>query len=219
MWLTTTSRSAPTGIVEVASVLDAEVLRHGDLHGRDVVPVPDRLEHRVREPQVEDLAEAHLPEEVVDPVELRLVDGLVQLVGQRPGGGLIVAEGLLHDDASCLRQAGLGEALDDPRRRGRAGSRGRRRASRLPRSPWPRGRTSPRPRSRPARRRVGPRSGRTPPRVELLAGALDRLASALAQLVDRPVVDRHARRSGSRGGRASPAGTASGRSSPSPGRR
>ena len=58
------------GVVEVPAVLDAEVLGHRDLHARDVVAVPDRLDHRVREAQVEELVGAHLPEEVVDPVEL-----------------------------------------------------------------------------------------------------------------------------------------------------
>ena len=42
-------------VVEVAAVRDAEVLGHGDLHATDVVAVPHRLEHRVGEPQVEDL--------------------------------------------------------------------------------------------------------------------------------------------------------------------
>ena len=102
-WLTTTSRSAPTGIVEVAAVLDPEVLGHRDLDGRDVVAVPDRLEHRVREAQVEDLVEAHLPEVVVDAVELRLVDVLVQLVGERAGRLEVVPERLLDDDARALR--------------------------------------------------------------------------------------------------------------------
>ena len=69
-------------VVEVTAILDSEVLGHRDLDGFDVVPVPDRLEHRVREPEVEDLLEAHLPEVVVDPQELRLVDVLVQLVGE-----------------------------------------------------------------------------------------------------------------------------------------
>ena len=100
-------------VVEVASILDAEVLGHRDLDALDVVPVPDRLEHRVREPQEEDLLEPHLPEEVVDPVDLRLVDVLVQLVGERAGGFEVVAEGLLHDDARVLREPGLGEPLDD----------------------------------------------------------------------------------------------------------
>ena len=66
-------------VVEVAAILDAEVLGHRDLHALEVVPAPERLEHRVREAQVEDLLEPHLPEVVVDPVELRLVDVLVEL--------------------------------------------------------------------------------------------------------------------------------------------
>ncbi len=86
-------------VVEVAAVLDAEVLGHRDLDAVDVVPVPDRLEHRVGEAEVEDLLEAHLPEEVVDPVELGLVDVLVQLGGERAGGVEVVAERLLDDDA------------------------------------------------------------------------------------------------------------------------
>ena len=102
-WLTTTSRSAPTGIVEVAAVLDAEVLGHRDLHALDVVAVPDRLEHRVGEPQVEDLLQAHLPQVVVDPVQLGLVDVLVQLLGQGAGRLLVVPERLLHHHARPSR--------------------------------------------------------------------------------------------------------------------
>ena len=58
----------------------------------------------------EDLAETHLPQEVIDPVELRLVDVLVDLLRQRPRGGEIVAERLLHHDAARLGQAGVGTA-------------------------------------------------------------------------------------------------------------
>ena len=88
------------GVVEVAAVLDPEALGHRDLDAVEVVPVPDRLEHRVGEPEVEELLEAHLPEEVVDPVDLRLVEVLVELGGERAGRGLVVAERLLDDDPS-----------------------------------------------------------------------------------------------------------------------
>ena len=57
-------------VVEMPAVLDAEALGHRDLDRRDVIAVPYGLEHRVREPQVEDLLQRHLAEEVVDPVEL-----------------------------------------------------------------------------------------------------------------------------------------------------
>jgi len=57
-------------IVEVAAVLDPEALRHRDLHGLEVVPAPDRLEHRIHESKVKDFDQAHLPQVVVDPEEL-----------------------------------------------------------------------------------------------------------------------------------------------------
>ena len=94
-------------VVEVAAVVDAEVLRHRDLDAARVVAAPDRLEDRVREPQVQDLLEPHLPEVVVDPEQLRLVDVLVQLVGEVARGLLVVAERLLDHDARVLRQAGV----------------------------------------------------------------------------------------------------------------
>ena len=122
-------------VVEVAAVLDAEVLGHRDLDALDVVPVPDRLEHRVREPEVEDLLEAHLPEVVVDAEELRLVDVLVQLVGERAGRRAVVPERLLDDDPRVLRSDPPPRAPRRPCRTGTAGSRGRRRGSACPRSP------------------------------------------------------------------------------------
>ena len=99
-------------VVEVAAILDAEVLGHRDLDGLDVVPVPDRLEHRVREPEVQDLLEAHLPEVVVDAEELRLVDVLVQLVGElapRPGRGRTAS----RRRPRVCRHARLRQAPDD----------------------------------------------------------------------------------------------------------
>ena len=62
-----------------------------------------RLEHRVREAQVEDLAETHDAEEVVDPIELVLADELVDFRRKVPSGGEIVAEWLLHHHPSPLR--------------------------------------------------------------------------------------------------------------------
>ena len=97
----------------MAAILDAEALGHRDLDALDVVAVPDRLEHRVGEPQVEQLLEAHLPQEVVDAQELRLVDHRVQLGSERARGGEVVAERLLDDDARVLGEPGRGEALDD----------------------------------------------------------------------------------------------------------
>ena len=66
-------------IVEVASIFHAEALGHRDLDAGDVLAVPYRLEHRVREPQVQNLLQAHLSQVVVDPVELRFVDVLMDV--------------------------------------------------------------------------------------------------------------------------------------------
>ena len=110
----------PDRVVEVPAVGDVEVLSHRDLHGGDEVPVPDRLEDRVREAEVEDVLDGHLPEEVVDAVELGLVDVRVQLGVQRARRREVVAERLLDDDARVGRHACFGQAADDsPEERGR----------------------------------------------------------------------------------------------------
>ena len=190
-WLTTTSRSGADRVVEVAAVLDPEALGHRDLHRRDVVAVPDRLEHRVREPQVEDLDQAHLPEEVVDPVELGLVEVLVHLLVERARRGDVVPEGLLHHDARRLGQARAGQPLDHHPEQGRRDLEVEDRAARVP--------------DRRGHALVGPVVAEVAgdvgqPRgeavedlvVDRLAAVLDALAGVLAQILDRPVVDRHA---------------------------
>ena len=99
----------------MAAILDPEALRHRDLDRGDVVAVPDRLEVRVREAEVQELVETHLPEEVVDPVQLRLVDVLVDLRRELARRLEIVAERLLdHDARRLLGQPRVGQALDHP---------------------------------------------------------------------------------------------------------
>ena len=99
-------------LVERAATLHAEVLGHGDLDARDVVAVPDRLEERIREPEVEDVLDLFLPEEVVDPVDGRFrehgVDDLVELDRARQ----VAAERLLDDDSGVLGRAELPQRLD-----------------------------------------------------------------------------------------------------------
>jgi hypothetical protein len=99
-------------VIEVAAVLHPEVLRHRDLDRGEEVAAPDGLEHRVREPEMQDLDEAHLPEVVVDPVELRLVDVLVDVVRKRARRFAIVPEGLLDHDPGRSGQPRLVEPLD-----------------------------------------------------------------------------------------------------------
>ena len=177
------------GVVEVAAVVDPEVLCHRDLDGSKVVPVPDRLEHRVREAEVEDLVESHLPQVVVDPVELGLVDVQVEILRESAGGLQIVAEGLLDDHPGSLRQPCLGEPLDHGREEeGRdleVEDRSGRACYRLCHSAVRRWVSE-------VALNVG-ESGREPLEdvlVEALSGSDDRFARACDQLLDRPVVDR-----------------------------
>ena len=207
-------------VVEVAAVLDAEVLRHRDLDGLEVVAVPDRLEHRVREPEVEDLLEAHLPEVVVDPVELRLVDVLVQLVGElawpRRGRGRTASR---RPPARCSVSPASAQPLDDPAEEERRDLEVEDGLLRRRRSPRPPARRWRRRRSRPRRRRTGRRSrSKTSASSCSPVPTIESRARSL-QLVDRPVVDGHADDRAVEQAARARAGRASGRSSPSPGRR
>ena len=65
----------------------------------DELAVPDRLEDAVREAQREQVLDRLLAEVVVDPEDLALVEGLLQLGVQRLGRLEVAAEGLLDDQA------------------------------------------------------------------------------------------------------------------------
>src|SRR5262249_21123111 len=53
-------------IVEGASTLNTELLRHRDLHAFDVVAIPERLEKRVSESEVQHILNGPLPKVMVD---------------------------------------------------------------------------------------------------------------------------------------------------------
>ncbi len=180
-------------VVEVAAILDAELLGHRDLHRADVVAVPDRLEHRVREPQVEKLLQAHLPEKVGrSRRQLLLGDVSVQFGRQRARRSEIVAERLLDGDAlPGAGQAGAGQPLDHPSKQRRWDLQVKRGVAE-------------------AGQRVGdagvgrwvaeiaadvaqaPREPGEHLLVERLAALRDRLSGTLGQLLDRPAVGRDA---------------------------
>ena len=118
-------------VVELAAPFDAEALGHRDLHVLDVVPVPDRLEERVREAEVEEVLHRFLAEEVVDAEDARLVEDAAQQLVQRPGRIEIVSERLLDNDPGVRRAARLAQALDH----GREHARRNREVVRGPRAP------------------------------------------------------------------------------------
>ena len=153
-------------------------LGHVDLHVRDVLAVPDRLEQTVREPEREDVERGFLAEEVVDAEDLALVERLRAASSfSSTALGEVGAERLLHDDARALGEPDLAEQLARPparpraERSGSAGARRRRRAR-----PRARRRSSPAPRCRPTgrRRRAAPRT--RPSRRRARRGARTRRA-------------------------------------------
>jgi hypothetical protein len=101
------------GVVEAAAVLDAEVLGHRDLDVVDVLAVPDRLEDRVGEAQIEDVHHRLLAEEVVDPQELGLIEVGVKLVVELARRFEVVAEWLFDHYERTVGETGAMQAADD----------------------------------------------------------------------------------------------------------
>ena len=67
------------------TALDTDRLRRRDLHVIDVPPVPDRLEHAVRETEHHQVLDGLLPEVVIDPEDLFLVEVAMDEAVQRRG--------------------------------------------------------------------------------------------------------------------------------------
>ncbi len=104
---------APGRVVEPAAALDAEPLGHGDLDALDMVGVPDRLEQRVREAEVNDVLDRLFAEEVVDPVDLLFRKDARERAVERPSGLQILAERLLDDEPPSPHAPGAVERVDD----------------------------------------------------------------------------------------------------------
>jgi hypothetical protein len=85
-------------LVEGGAGADADVLGHGDLHGVDVVGVPDRLEQRVGEAQRQQVLDRLLAQVVVDPEDVLRAEDAVDQGVELLGRGEVVPERLLHDD-------------------------------------------------------------------------------------------------------------------------
>ncbi len=94
------SRSAPGRIVEFAALLDADGFSGRDGDMIDVMPVPDRLEDRVAEAQCHDVLHRLLAEEMIDPIDLRLVENAQNLCIERLSRWQIAAERLFDDNAT-----------------------------------------------------------------------------------------------------------------------
>jgi hypothetical protein len=89
-------------VIECAATLDPELFRHGDLHGLDVVAVPERLEERVREAKEQHVVHGPPAETVIDPEDRGLVERSQQNLVQLPCRFEIDTEWLLDDDSGTV---------------------------------------------------------------------------------------------------------------------
>ncbi len=114
-------------VVEAAAIVDAEVLGHRDLDRGDVLAVPDRLEHGVREAQVHDVLHGLLAQEVVDPEEALLGEDRGQAPVEIARRREVGPERLLDDEPALVAdQTRARRAPRRSRRTSTEASRGRR---------------------------------------------------------------------------------------------
>ena len=87
-------------LVEGATALHADRLRHGDLDVVDVAAVPDWLKDEVAESEDEDVAHRLFSKVVVNTVDLTLAEDLPHFTVELHRRLKVAAERLLNDDAS-----------------------------------------------------------------------------------------------------------------------
>src|SRR5579859_3006868 len=100
-------------LVERAAVADSELLRHRDLHALHVLCVPDRLQKRVGESEIQDVLHGLLAEEMVDAKDSRIGKRLVEYRIESSGGSEVTTERLFHDHAAMRGASGAGQAGRD----------------------------------------------------------------------------------------------------------
>ena len=91
-------------LVVAAAALDAGGLGDRDLHVVDHVAAPGALDHRVGEPEHQDVLHGLLAEVMVDPEDLRLVEDPADDPAQLAGARQVVPDRLLEHDPGVLRR-------------------------------------------------------------------------------------------------------------------
>ena len=196
--------------VEAAAAPDAERLGHRDLHAGDVSRVPDRFEERVGEAEVQQVLHRLLPQEVVDAIDRVLGKRFVQRGVEGLRGREVAAERFLDDQPRPRGRSGSREIRrhggEQAGRNGEVEHRARRRA----RAPRAADRRWPGPRSRRRRRRYARPAARTRRRRRRRARPG---SPSCARTTDRSSSSAWRRRSpGRSGGRGGPSPGARGRS-------
>jgi len=91
--------------VELAAPAHAERFGHRDLDARHVRRIPDRLEKRVREPEIQQVLNGFLSQEVIDAIDGVFGKRLVERRVERPRRREVAPERLLDDQARLVRHA------------------------------------------------------------------------------------------------------------------
>ena len=103
-------------LIKLAAALDAERLRHRDLHAVNIVAIPDGLQKAVGEAEDQQVLDRFLAQVVVDAEDIFFRKSLVQRVIQLARRDQIAPERLLQDHASTVRATGFRQALHHHRK-------------------------------------------------------------------------------------------------------
>src|ERR1700760_3000392 len=101
----------PGFVIEGATALYTEALRHGDLHTFHVVAVPDRFKEGVVEPEEDQVLDCVLAKVVIDAEDSLLVENLAYDRVQRHRRFQVMSKRLLDDDTRTVGAAGLLQLL------------------------------------------------------------------------------------------------------------
>ena len=98
-------------VVELAAILDSELLRHGDLDASHVVAIPDRFKRWISEAGVENVLYRFLSQKMIDAEDSFFGEIAVQNSVEFLCRCQVTPEWLLHHDARILSAARLGQPL------------------------------------------------------------------------------------------------------------
>src|SRR4029453_4624027 len=100
-------------IVERPPALNSEVFRHGYLYALDLIPVPERLQNCILEPQENHVTHRSFPQVMIDAEDVLLVESTEQNPIELLCRNEVVTERFFNDDASTTGAACLGELFHD----------------------------------------------------------------------------------------------------------
>src|SRR6202789_2197500 len=98
-------------VVELAAILDSELLRHGDLNASHVVAIADRFKHWISEAGIENVLYRFLSQKMIDSEDSFFGEIAVQNSVEFLRRCQVTPEGLLHHHARILSAARLGQPL------------------------------------------------------------------------------------------------------------